>query len=49
MTSEIRKKLARESYEEKIRKVGLLIDLVKAAPKLGKGKTKASEVTRVVK
>jgi hypothetical protein len=36
MTSEMRKKLAQESYEEKIRKVGMLIRLIKKAPKLGK-------------
>jgi hypothetical protein len=36
MTVEMRRKLAAESYEEKIRKVGMLIRLVKEAPKLGK-------------
>ena len=36
MTSELRKKLAAESFEEKIRKVGMLIDLIKKAPKLEK-------------
>jgi len=34
MTSEMRMKLAREPYEEKIRKVGLLVKLIKSAPKL---------------
>jgi hypothetical protein len=42
----MRKKLAKESYEEKIRKVGLLIGLVKAAPKLGARKTAVRETTR---
>jgi hypothetical protein len=41
----MRKKLAGESYEEKIRKVGLLIGLVKAAPKLGKRRDFARPVT----
>jgi hypothetical protein len=36
MTLEMRKKLAQESYEEKIRKVGMLIRLIKKAPKLGR-------------
>jgi hypothetical protein len=36
MTVEMRRKLAAESYEEKIRKVGMLIRLIKEAPKLGK-------------
>jgi hypothetical protein len=39
----MRKKLAKESYEEKIRKVGLLIDLVKSAPKIGKKKPSEGE------
>jgi|tagenome__1003787_1003787.scaffolds.fasta_scaffold17371332_1 hypothetical protein len=43
MTLEMRKKLAKESYEEKIRKVGLLIALVKAAPKIGKKKVRQAE------
>jgi hypothetical protein len=34
MTEDMRLKFARESYEEKIRKVGLLVQLVKSAPKL---------------
>jgi hypothetical protein len=42
MTPEMRKKLARESWEEKIRKVGMLVDLVKKAPKLGKRKTRTA-------
>jgi hypothetical protein len=34
MTPEMRRKLAQESYEEKIRKVGKLIDLIEKKPKL---------------
>jgi hypothetical protein len=33
MTSEMRKKLARDPFEEKIRKVGQLIHLVKTFPR----------------
>jgi hypothetical protein len=36
MTLDVRKKLASESWEEKLCKVGMLNDLVKRAPKLGK-------------
>ena len=46
MTREMRLKLARESYEEKIRKVGMLIDLIKSAPKIrskGKQNTEAAK------
>jgi hypothetical protein len=35
MISDMRRKLAEQSYEEKIRKVGMLIDLIRKAPKLG--------------
>jgi len=41
MTLELRKKLAAESWEEKIRKVGMLNDLVKRAPKLRKRPVKS--------
>ena len=46
MSPEMRKKLAAESYEEKIRKVGMLVDLVRRAPKLGKPKSGARGATR---
>jgi hypothetical protein len=42
----MRKKLAKESYEEKIRKVGLLNDLVRSAPKIGKPKNGAHTAVR---
>lgn len=38
MSSEMRKKLARESYDEKLDKVAALIDLIGSVPKLGKRK-----------
>jgi hypothetical protein len=38
MKSDMRQKLAREPYEEKIRKVGQLIRLVKSFPKRGQGR-----------
>jgi hypothetical protein len=39
MNLEMRKKLAGESWEEKIRKVGMLVALIKSAPKLGQRKS----------
>jgi hypothetical protein len=45
MTLEMRKKLARESWEEKVQKVGMLIATVKAAPKLGKQKARTVQRT----
>ena len=35
MTSELRKELAKESYDEKLDKVAMLIDLIRSVPKLG--------------
>jgi hypothetical protein len=46
MTLEMRRKLAAESYEEKIRKVGMLVRLVKSAPKIGKLKSGGRGATR---
>jgi hypothetical protein len=42
MKLEMRRKLAREPYEEKIRKVGQLIRLAKSFPKRGQGKAQAA-------
>jgi hypothetical protein len=45
MKREMRLKLAREPFEEKIRKVGMLIDLIKSAPKIrSKGKQSSQAV-----
>lgn len=46
MTLAMRRKLAREPYEEKIRKVGMLLALVKATPKLGKRRSGVRGATR---
>lgn len=35
MTSELRKELAKESFDEKLDKVAMLIDLIRSVPKLG--------------
>jgi hypothetical protein len=42
MKLEIRRKLARESFEEKIRKVGQLVRLVKSFPRRPKAANRAS-------
>lgn len=46
MTSEMRKELAKESFEQKLEKVAMLIDLIRSVPKLGtpKSEPKRSEL-----
>lgn len=44
MTLEMRKKLARESWEQKIQKVGMLVALIKSAPKLSKNKISSQTI-----